>query len=85
MAGEDGDQYLFELAPVFVTADGEVDEGAARATVEHAATGSPEMEIVPPDAEVAFQAAKKHLEGKVGVWDWEDDVGFVSISWVVFK
>ena len=57
-----------------------VGETAARAAVEHAATGSPETEMVPPDAEAAFRAAKKHLEGKAGLWDWEDDVEFVGMS-----
>jgi len=85
MAREDGDECLFEFAPVFVTGDGEIDESAARAAVEYSARGSTAGEIVPPDADVAFQAAKKHLEGKAGLWDWVDDVEFVGMSWVVFK
>jgi len=85
MARGDGDECLFEFAPVFVTADGEVDESAVKAAVEYTASGSHEIAIVPPEADVAFRAAKKHLEAKVGLWDWEDDVEFLGMSWVVFK
>jgi hypothetical protein len=85
VAREDGDECLFEFAPVFVTADGKVDESVVRAAVECAASDSREIAIVPPEADVAFRAARKHLEAKAGLWDWEDDVEFLGMSWVVFK
>ena len=42
-------------------------------------------EISIPDPSTAFNAVKKHLEGKAKIWDWTDDVEFVGLSWVCFK
>ena len=53
-----------------------VGKTAARAAVEHEASACPETGIVAPEGEVAFRAAKKHLEGKARLRDWEDDVEF---------
>ena len=84
MAREDGDEYLFELAPVFSTAEGKVDETALGFAMRYT-TGSAASAVNPPDPSIAFQAVKKHLEQKAGIWDWDEDVEFIGLSWVVFK
>ncbi|MFC1903116.1 hypothetical protein ACFLX4_03510, partial [Chloroflexota bacterium] len=84
MAREDGDEYLFELASVFSTAEGKVEETALDFAVRYT-TGSGASAVNPPDPSVAFQAVKKHLEQKAGIWDWDEDVEFIGLSWVVFK
>jgi len=84
IAREDGDEYLFELAPVFSTAEGKVDETALGFAMRYT-TGSGASSVKPPDPGVAFLAVKKHLEQKAGIWDWDEDVEFIGLSWVVFK
>jgi len=84
MAREDGDEYLFELAPVFSTAEGKVNETALDFAMRYT-TGSAASAVNPPDPSIAFQAVKKHLEQKAGIWDWDEDVEFIGLSWVVFK
>jgi len=85
MAREDGDECLFEFAPVFVTAEGKVDESALNVAVNQEVNDPPKSTIIPPDPSLAFQAAKQRLEQKAGLWDWEDDIEFIGLSWVVFK
>jgi len=79
---EDGDECLFRFEPVFVDKDGKVDETAASLAVTGAATDS----VTKPagDADAAFNSAKQHLEGKLTLWDWRDDVEFLGVSWVKF-
>jgi hypothetical protein len=36
-----------------------------------------------PPADAAFQTARQHLE-ETGIWDWNDDVEFLGLSWVEF-
>jgi len=48
-------------------------------------TGSAASAVNPPDPSIAFQAVKKYLEQKAGIWDWDEDVEFIGLSWVVFK
>jgi|HubBroStandDraft_6_1064221.scaffolds.fasta_scaffold975137_1 hypothetical protein len=33
---------------------------------------------------IAFETAKNYLETKIGLWDWTDDVEFLSLNWVEF-
>jgi len=84
IAREDGDEYLFELAPVFSTAEGKIDE-AALSYAMRIATGSDMGSVSPPDPNIAFLSAKKHLEKKANLWDWEEDIEFIGMSWVVFN
>ena len=84
MAREDCDEYLFELAPVFSTAEGKVNETALDFAMRYT-TGSAASAVNPPNPSIAFQAVKKHLEQKAGIWDWDEDVEFIGLSWVVFK
>jgi len=84
IAREDGDEYLFELAPVFSTTEGKVDEAALGFAMRYT-TGSGASAANPPDPGVAFKAVRKHLEQKAGIWDWDEDVEFIGLSWVVFK
>ena len=78
-----GDECLFRFEPVFVRADGTVDEKAAslavsRESVDDAARQPAE------DIEAAFACAKKHLEEKTSIWLWTDDVEFLGLSWIEF-
>jgi SNF2 family DNA or RNA helicase len=81
---EDGDECLFQFTPVFVTASGEIDEAALAVAVTRDATETQANGPVPPDGSAAFDKARSHLEEKLGLWDWADDVEFLGMSWVVF-
>jgi hypothetical protein len=82
---EDGDECLFQFEPVFVAADGRVDEEAATAAVTGESDGAAPLTGGIPDPQAAFQAARRHVEKKAGVWDWADDVEFLGLSWVIFS
>lgn len=82
---EDGDECLFQFAPVFVTADGQIDGAALTSAVTQTATDAPASTTLPPDPTMAFHAAKQHLEQQATLWDWADDVEFLGLSWVEFK
>jgi SNF2 family DNA or RNA helicase len=85
MTREDGDECLFEFIPVFANAEGKIDETAVNLAVNQIAIDPPKTSVVPPNPDTAFQAAKRYLEQKAGLWDWADDVEFIGLSWVVFK
>jgi len=85
MAREDGDECLFEFAPVFVAADGCVDESAARVATRKTASHAVEPPATLPDPTQAFGIAKQYVERNAELWDWEDDVEFIGLSWIVFK
>ena len=89
---EDGTEYLFDLYTVVITAKGTVDEKLAELA---ASSYNVETEL-PVEARAAFdcgesvdianayQSAKKHLEGRVQLWDWEEDVDLIGIAKVSF-
>ena len=82
---EDSDECLFRFEPVFVNADGRIDdEAVGPAVTGEAAAEAPSAEPV-PDSSQAFAAARRRLEETAGVWDWADDVEFLGLSWVVFR
>ena len=82
---EDGDECLFRFEPVFVNADGRIDDGAVwPAVAGEADAATPSAEPI-PDPSRAFAAARRRLEETAGVWDWADDVAFLGLSWVVFR
>lgn len=80
---EDGDECLFRLEPVFVDSSNRVYEEALLPALTGEGTDSnhpqPTLGPVP-----AFETARSHLENKIGLWDWTDDVEFMSLSWVEF-
>ncbi|MGA2159999.1 MAG: helicase-related protein [Dehalococcoidia bacterium] len=80
---EDGDEYLFEFMPVFVDESNKVDEKLLPFALKSGA-GS-DTSINPPDPTAAFSTAKKYVEQKASIWDWDENIEFVGISWVVFK
>jgi hypothetical protein len=80
---EDGDECLFDFCPVFVRADGAIDESAAIASVNLAAAETP-TKYAPPDAAPAFEIAREHLQNSANLWDWAEDVEFLGASWIVF-
>ena len=81
---EDGDECLFHFEPVFVDSGGKVDEQATVVAVTQEA-GDADLKTAPGDAEAAFNVAKKFLENKAQLWDWQDDVEFLGTSWVEFE
>ena len=82
---EDGDECLFQFLPVFVSAEGQIDESALGPAVTREAVESPAAKIPPPDPSSAFEAAKQYLEGKLDLWDWTEEIEFLGLSWVEFK
>jgi SNF2 family DNA or RNA helicase/HKD family nuclease len=81
---EDGDECLFQFTPVFVTADGAIDDDALAVAATRDATETQAKGPVPPEGSAAFDIARSHLEKKLGLWDWADDVEFLGMSWVTF-
>jgi len=80
-----GDECLFQFQPVFIAPDGNVDNQLLEPAVHGISLEDIGMKCTPPDASISFQAAKIHVEGKAGLWDWIDDVEFLGLSWVEFK
>ena len=80
-----GDECLFQFQPVFVTPDSKVDDELVELAVTGISVENVSTKCTPPDASTAFEAAKAHVETKVGLWDWVDDVEFLGLSWVEFK
>jgi hypothetical protein len=77
------DEYLFEFRPVFVRSDGEIDDEALAAAISQTAKDDSSSADVPCPTE-CFQAAQKYLENELQLWDWNDDVEFIGMSWVEF-
>ena len=44
----------------------------------------PASKISPPDPSPAFEIAKHHIEEKLNLWDWIEEVEFLGLSWVEF-
>jgi len=80
---EGDDESLFRFQPVFVDPVGSVDPSAALAAISAEAV-SPSTSGSPTDVSRAFQVAMEHLESQSTVWDWNDDVEFLTASWVEF-
>jgi hypothetical protein len=82
---EDSDECLFQFLPVFVASDGKIDEAALPAAVTKEATENPTPKTNPPDPSAAFTIAKQHVEAKLQLWDWIEEVEFLGLSWVEFR
>lgn len=80
---EDADECLFQFRPVFVRSDGEIDDEAAVAAIADSAEDIAESAKI-PDADRAYCVAQKYLEAEGSLWDWNDDVEFIGVSWVQF-
>jgi len=81
---ENGDECLFDFWPVFVRSDGTIDPRAAFVVVNISATAEAADVTNPSDVIELFCAAKKHLEETAALFDWDEDVEFVGLSWVEF-
>jgi hypothetical protein len=84
VAREDIDECLFEFLPVFVTPDGQIDESVLSAAVTKEAIESSRMTNQPSDPAAAFEIAKRHVEIKLDLWDWDEEIEFLGLSWVLF-
>lgn len=82
---EDGDECFFQFSPVFVSNDGQIDESALSAAVTKEAIDSSNPQIYPRDPSAPFEIAKRYLESKLSLWDWDDEVELLKLSWVVFS
>ncbi len=66
-------------------ATGKVDEALLSPAVTESALQDAKASTPSPNPAKAFETARKWLEEKVGVWDWDDDVEFIGTSWVEFR
>ena len=76
---------MFQFQPVFVSRDGNIDDELLELAVIATSLEGTGTRCVSPDPSVAFETAKAHVENKVGLWDWIDDVEFLGLSWIEFK
>jgi hypothetical protein len=81
---ENGDECLFDFCPVFVRTDKSLDPAAAWAAVNLSASADAAQITNPSLTADLFGVAKTHLEQSASLWDWEEDVEFIGMSWVVF-
>ncbi len=81
---EDGDECLFQFEPVFVTAQGQVDNEALALAVTETSVEERACEAQAPDPQISFQSARRDVENRLQLWDWTDDVEFLALSWVEF-
>ncbi|MCI0684699.1 MAG: DEAD/DEAH box helicase family protein, partial [Gemmataceae bacterium] len=84
IARDTTDECLFQFHPVFVDTEGQVDQEAAAAAVG-ATVKEDKATHVQVEPKPMFDAAREHLEQKLGVWSWDDDVEFLGMSWVEFR
>ncbi|HEV2708055.1 MAG TPA: helicase-related protein [Pyrinomonadaceae bacterium] len=83
---EGSDECLFQFEPVFVTAEGHINNEALALAMTQDSLEEPIAEItVVPDTTLAFRAAKDYIEQKASLWEWTDDVEFLGLSWVEFS
>jgi hypothetical protein len=84
IAHPSGDECLFQFHPVFIRADGQIDEEAVGPAVQRSSHDTNSLPVETADVVAAFRVAKQHLENQTAVWSWEDDVEFMGLSWVHF-
>ncbi len=80
---ESGDECLFHFHPIFVAADNQIDAKAAAASIALESKDETVSEA-PPNPEPFFELARKGLEERASLWDWDEDVEFLGMSWVEF-
>jgi superfamily II DNA/RNA helicase len=81
---EAGTECLFQFQPVFVDKSGKIDDEAAVAAVSGAAKEEKATDTAIEPA-AFFTTARRHLEDSLSIWSWDDDVEFLSLSWVEFQ
>lgn len=81
---EDGDECLFRFEPLFVNAEAQVDDEAVGPAVTLKGVEGTDGTPAVGDALAAFSVAQHHVQERLGLWDWVDDVEFVGLSWVEF-
>ena len=74
----------FSLDGALVRKDGQIDEEAVGAAVSEQSQSDPRPAADIPPPVPAFQAARQYLEQKAELWDWDDDIEFLGLSWVEF-
>jgi superfamily II DNA or RNA helicase len=92
VAREDGDEYLFDLHTIVVNAEGGVEEefsgiAASEYSCEDADDSNAEAALRGLDRlsiEQAFEIAKAHLQEKIRLWDWDEDVDLIGVAKVIF-
>jgi hypothetical protein len=85
---EDGNEYLFDFHTVVVRADGAVDDQLASWAASEYSKEGPlppqtqrqlrDLESLP--LEEAYQIARHNLEGRVRLWDWDEDVDLIGVA-----
>lgn len=93
VAREDGDEHLFDWHTIVVRADGEIDGNLATcAGEEYSLTdyeSTPQITSALDSLErfgleKAFAAARAHLEQRVQLWDWDEEVDLIGVARIVF-
>jgi len=85
---EDGDEYLFDSYTIVVRADGAVDKELASWAASRYSKDAPlsphtqrlarDLDSLPVGR--AYKSAKQQLEGRIQVWDWEEDVELIGVA-----
>lgn len=84
VGSEEGEENLFHFEPIFVRSNGEIDTAAAEAAATETGSEIDPLKSCRLDCASAFNVARRYLEEKRGLWNWEDDVEFLGLSWVEF-
>lgn len=92
VAREDGDEYLFDLHTIVVSAEGGVDEKLSGVAAKeyscedgddsNGAAALKGLDRLSTDQ--AFEIAKAHLQERTRLWDWDEDVDLIGVAKVVF-
>jgi superfamily II DNA or RNA helicase len=88
---DDGNEYLFDFYTVVVRADGALDDQLASWAASEYSKEGPlppqaqrqlrELDSLPLDD--AYQVARRTLEGRVRLWDWDEDVDLIGVAKVI--
>jgi superfamily II DNA or RNA helicase len=84
---EEGEEFLFDFHPVFVTEDGQVDEQLAQFCAANYSIPA-DSPSAPPRLDVrrAYQLARAHLENTAEeLWDWEEDATLLGVAAVAVR
>ncbi len=88
---EDGNEFLFDFYTLVIRADGSADDELASWAAGEWSREGP----LPPQAHSrlreldslslgdAYEVARQHLEGRVSLWDWDEDVDLIGVARVV--
>lgn len=85
---EDGTEYLFDLETVAVRGDGVPDEelsalAQSAYSVETSLNAAARKALDALDAlefDRAYESAKNYTEGRIALWDWEEDVDLIGVA-----